>query len=112
VFGLVVADFVNFEEMKTFAAFVAFDLSHDVFGFEAVSPTSWPVAIAVVRSSGNLDFEEPWSLRPPDIAFLVYVLCNETDSDIRVYPQEPGKARDLRGVSLSISAATRQVSEE
>jgi hypothetical protein len=96
VLGLVVADFENFEEGKTFATFVAFDLSHDVFGFEAVSPTGWPVAIAVVGSWGNLDFEEPWSLRSADIASWVCVLCNEIDSDIRVYPQGPRKPRDLR----------------
>lgn len=67
VLELVVADFENFEEGKTVANFVAFDLSHDLFGFEAVSPTSWPVAIAVARSWGDLDFEEAWSLGAPDI---------------------------------------------
>ena len=91
VLVLVVADFENLEG-KTSATFVAFDLSHDVFGFEAVSPTGWPIAIAVVRPTGNLDFEGPWSLRLPDIATPVCVLCNENDSDIKVYRQE------LRGV--------------
>ena len=50
VLVLVVADFENFKEEKTF---VTFDLSHD---FEAVGR---PVTIAVARSSGNLDFEGP-----------------------------------------------------
>ena len=92
VLVLVVADLENFEG-KTSATFVTFDLSHDVFGFEAVlSPTGWPVAIAVVRPTGSLDFEGPWSLRLPDIATLVCVLRNEINLDIRVYRQE------LRGV--------------
>lgn len=54
VFVLVVADFENFEEEKTF---VAFDLSHDVFDFEAVWAAGRPIAITVARPSGNLDFE-------------------------------------------------------
>ena len=56
VLVLVVADFENFEEEKTFATFVAFDLSHD---FEAVAPAGRAVTIAVARSSGNLDFDGP-----------------------------------------------------
>jgi hypothetical protein len=59
VLVLVVADLESFEEEKTFAAFVTFDLNHD---FEAVTLAGRPVTIAGARSLGNLELDGPKSL--------------------------------------------------